>query len=112
MIPELDGPKFNRRAAVSAVGADVRADAGGRLIEVTQRPERVSPHASRRSGIRNLPVSLAKFIQRFLEAVGVRAFGFGQRFEPVGDLVEAFFARGLGHVQIHVGVFVSLAGDR
>src|SRR5579871_3038868 len=37
--------------------------------------------------------------------------GLGQGLEPVGDLVKAFVARGLGHARIHVGVFVGLAGD-
>ncbi len=35
-----------------------------------------------------------------------------QGLEPVGDLVEAFAARGLGHARIHVGVFVGFARDR
>ena len=38
--------------------------------------------------------------------------GLRQRLEPVGDLVEAFFARGLRHARIHVGVLVRFAGDR
>ena len=37
--------------------------------------------------------------------------GFGQGFEPVGDFVKAFGARGLGHTWIHIGVFMGLAGD-
>src|SRR5690349_2425774 len=43
-------------------------------------------------------------------AVGVGALGLGQRLEPVGDLVEAFFAGLLGHARVHVGVLVGLAG--
>jgi len=31
--------------------------------------------------------------------------------EPVGNLVEAFCAGGLGHARVHVGVLVGLAGD-
>jgi hypothetical protein len=42
----------------------------------------------------------------------VRTLGLGQRFEPVGDLVEAFVTRGLGHARVHVGVLVRFAGDR
>ena len=38
--------------------------------------------------------------------------GLGQSLEPVGDLGEAFLARGLGHARIHIGVFVGFAGDR
>ena len=34
----------------------------------------------------------------------------GQRLEPVGDFIEAFFARRLGHAGIHIGIFVRLAG--
>jgi hypothetical protein len=41
----------------------------------------------------------------------VGALGLGQRLEPVGDLVEALRARGLGHARVHVGVLVGLAGD-
>ena len=47
-----------------------------------------------------------------MEPVGVRALGLGQRLEPIGDLVEAFLARGPRHARIHVGVFVGLARDR
>ena len=35
----------------------------------------------------------------------------GQGLEPVGDFVEAFFARIAGHAGVHVGVLVGLAGD-
>ena len=41
----------------------------------------------------------------------MRLPGFGERLEPVGDLVEAFLAGGAGHARIRVGVFVGLAGD-
>src|SRR5438445_12043755 len=47
-------------------------------------------------------------VERLLEAVGVGALGLGERLEPVGDLVEAFAARGFGHAGIHVGVLVGL----
>ena len=40
------------------------------------------------------------------------ALGLREGLEPVGDLVETFFAGGLRHSRIHVGVFVGLAGDR
>src|SRR6267154_713489 len=54
----------------------------------------------------------SKRVERLLEAAGMRLPGFGERLEPVGDLVEAFLAGGAGHARIHVGVFVGLAGDR
>ncbi len=38
--------------------------------------------------------------------------GLRERLEPVGDLVEALVAGGLGHARVHVGVLVGLAGDR
>src|SRR6267154_572705 len=50
-------------------------------------------------------------VERFLEAVGVRALRFGERLEPVGDLGEAFLACGLRHAGIHVGVLVRLSGN-
>ncbi len=37
--------------------------------------------------------------------------GLGQGLEPVGDLVEAFVARGAGHARVHVGVLVGFARD-
>src|SRR5271154_1228844 len=54
----------------------------------------------------------ADAVERFLETPRMGFFGLGQSLEPVGDFGEAFLARGLGHARIHVGVFVSLAGDR
>ena len=55
---------------------------------------------------------LPKRVERLLEAAGMALLGLGQGLEPVGDFVEAFAARGLGHARIHVGVFVGLARDR
>ena len=66
------------------------------------------------SPIRHSPfacVLTCQRVERLLEAAGVALFGLRQRLEPVGDLVEAFFARGACHARIHVGVFVRLAGD-
>src|SRR5258708_15277592 len=54
----------------------------------------------------------SKRVERLLEAVDMRLPGLGERLEPVGDLVETFLAGNAGHVRIHVGVFVGLAGDR
>src|SRR4051812_33312514 len=48
---------------------------------------------------------------RLLEASRVRLFGACERLEPLGDLVEAFFARSACEAWIHLGVFVGLAGD-
>ena len=53
--------------------------------------------------------SAVERVKGFLEAVRVRTLGLGQRFEPVGDLLETFLARGLGHARVHVGVLVRLA---
>src|SRR5688572_9775056 len=39
-------------------------------------------------------------------------FSARQRLEPLGDLLEPFFARGLGEPRVHLGVLVGLAGDR
>ncbi len=41
----------------------------------------------------------------------MRTFSLAERLEPVGDLVEAFFACRLGHARIHIGVFVRLTRD-
>src|SRR5688572_21106103 len=51
-------------------------------------------------------------VERLLETAGVRLLGLRQRLEPLGDVLEAFFARGLGHRRIHLGVLVGLAGHR
>src|SRR4029453_2751152 len=51
-------------------------------------------------------------VEGLLEATGVALLGLGQGLEPVGDLGEAFLARGAGHARIHVGVLVRLARDR
>ena len=42
----------------------------------------------------------------------MRFLGAGKRFKPLGDLIEAFCARGFGETGIHFGVFVGLTGDR
>src|SRR6185295_10788145 len=47
-----------------------------------------------------------------LEAARVRLLGPRERLEPLGDLLEALFARGLGEARVHLGVLVGLAGDR
>ena len=57
------------------------------------------------------PVGSADRVEQFLETAGVALLGLGQRLEPVGDLVEALVAGGLGHARVHVGVLVGLAGD-
>ncbi len=44
-----------------------------------------------------------QLVQRFLETVGVGAFGFTQGLKPVGDLVETLVSSGLSHARIHVG---------
>src|SRR5690606_29431078 len=51
-------------------------------------------------------------VESLLEAAGVALLGLRQRLEPVGNLVEALFARGAGHAGVHVGLLVGLAGDR
>src|ERR1700710_610388 len=42
------------------------------------------------------PMSGGQFVQSLLKTAGVRAFGFRQRLEPVGDFIEAFLASGAG----------------
>src|SRR5512147_1027878 len=54
---------------------------------------------------------LAEGVQSLLKPVGVRAFGLGQRFEPVGDFGETLVARGLGHARVHIGILVGLTGN-
>src|SRR5579859_6629043 len=56
-------------------------------------------------------VLLAERIEGLLETVGVGTLRFGQSLKPIGDLAEAFLARGLGHARVHVGVLVGLTGD-
>src|SRR3982751_4535701 len=50
-------------------------------------------------------------VESLLESIRVRAFGLRQRFEPVGNFREPFFARLLRHARIHVTVFVRLTGN-
>src|SRR5580698_5057750 len=51
-------------------------------------------------------------VEALLEPAGVRALGAGQGLEPLRDLVEALFARGLGEPRVHLRVLVGLARDR
>src|SRR6185312_9210905 len=64
--------------------------------------------------IRHSPFAylLAERVERLLEASGMALFRFRESLEPVGDFIETFRARGLGHARIHVGVFVRFARDR
>src|SRR5258706_4769396 len=55
---------------------------------------------------------LAQAVEALLEPPGVRLLGARQRLEPLGDLLEALFARRLGEPRIHLGVLVGLARDR
>src|SRR5580658_2875239 len=50
--------------------------------------------------------------EHLLEAARVALLGLRERLEPLGDVVEALFARGLRHARVHVLVLVRLAGDR
>src|SRR5690348_1464080 len=55
---------------------------------------------------------LAERVERLLETVRVRTLRLRERFEPVGDFLEAFAASGLRHARVHVRVLVRLARDR
>src|SRR5688500_13015680 len=54
---------------------------------------------------------LADGLETLGEAAGVRLLGARQRLEPLGDLVEALVAGGLGEARVHLGVLVRLALD-
>src|SRR5229473_1425404 len=59
---------------------------------------RQSGGGDRGGGVRETPppsfVCLPECVERLLEAAGMRLLGLGQGLEPVGDLLEAFLARG------------------
>src|SRR4051794_25613691 len=67
-----------------------------------------TPPAVRR---RDERASVGELVQGLLIAIRMRTLSLGQRLEPIGDLVEAFLPRRLGHARVHVGVLVRLAGD-
>src|SRR3546814_9674304 len=54
---------------------------------------------------------LGDLFQALGEAAGVALLGAGERLEPLGDLLEALLAGGLGEARVHLGVLVGLAGD-
>src|SRR6267154_3225881 len=54
----------------------------------------------------------SKRVEHLSEAADRPLSGFGERLEPVGELVDAFLASNAGHARIHVDIFVGLAGDR
>src|SRR5690242_18032076 len=50
-------------------------------------------------------------LEALSEAAGVALLGAGEGLEPLGDLLEALVAGGLGEPGVHLGVLVGLAGD-
>src|SRR5882757_10367783 len=54
----------------------------------------------------------SKRVEHLSEAADRPFSGFGERLEPVGELVDAFLASNAGHARIHVDILVGLAGDR
>ena len=42
----------------------------------------------------------------------MRAFGFRERLEPVGNLGKPFIARGARHARVHIGVLVGFTRNR
>src|SRR5689334_7316616 len=50
-------------------------------------------------------------VEALLEPARVRALGARQGLEPLGDLLEALLARGLGEPWVHLRVLVRLARD-
>ena len=71
--------------------------------------------------LRSSPTSLTSSdligqrVEGFLKAVGVRALGLRQRLEPVGDLVEAFFAGDFampGYMSVYSWVSPAIAAFR
>src|SRR5882672_7524337 len=56
-------------------------------------------------------ISIVERLGSLVEPARMRLFGLRQGLEPVRDLGEALFARGLRHAGIHGLVFVRLAGN-
>src|SRR5580765_2369649 len=52
-----------------------------------------------------------KRLEALGEAAGVALLGPGQGLQPLGDLLEALLAGGLGEARVHLGVLVGLALD-
>src|SRR5476649_1522076 len=73
--------------------------------EGKKKGTRIGSPSIRRAGLRHR-------VEGLLEATGMALLGLRQSLEPVGDLAEAFLARGPRHARIHVGIFVRLARDR
>ena len=70
----------------------------GWRVGASRLPSRAPPVRRARSDCAaacHVLTAVSRAVERLLEAVGVRALGLRQRLEPVGDLVEAFVARGL-----------------
>src|ERR1700687_2097710 len=63
-------------------------------IRVKAGPEPASQHEMRAIRGFKCACRLAERIERFLEAPGVALLGLRQGFEPIGDFVETFVARG------------------
>ena len=50
-------------------------------------------------------------IQCFLKAPGMRLFGLGECFKPIGYLIKAFVAGGARHTRIHIRIFMGFASN-
>src|SRR5579885_2793817 len=51
-------------------------------------------------------------LETLREPAGVALLRSGERLEPLRHVVETLVASGLGEARVHLGVLVSLAGDR
>src|SRR5262249_40533773 len=99
----LHPPLREGRTAIAVRG-------GVRVAAPPFRPSGTFPHKGGRAFVSGY--LLAQRVERFLEPAGMTLLGLGKGLEPVGDLIEAFLARGSCHARIHVGVFMRLAMDR
>src|ERR1700688_2524268 len=74
---------------------------------MSQRAPRTEPACSAPRGV----YAELQVVQRFLEAIRVGSFGFGESLEPIGNFTEALVARALRHPRVHIRVFVRFAGN-
>src|SRR4051794_2536546 len=92
-------PSARLRQLISVSSSAVARRGAGRGRGTGER----SPVAQCSWGARPEPLGSGQVLEALTEAAGVGLLGAGQRLQPLGDVLEALVAGGLGEAGVHLG---------